>query len=564
MANEVVAEEGCFIKDAGAEASTEMSNPSINSEEVISWPTKHFGEHDDAYVRFLRKYYMPLIVKYHWHLLFMWFIVLIICGVFGPAFLNSTKSNLDLPKGTPSAEAIETFSANYPSLNSWPPAFIISKSQTSQSVLQPRSEAAAGLLADYTKKYPKTVYSVAGYYSYSAIGLQALAQRQVSDDLSTSITTVSFQKDTTLAAIYDVCDDLLAWSKQYSEPALQVYTTGIFPLFSEMQKQTSIDFALIDEIVLPICIAILGISLKSYRHMAIALLNLILTILLAFGILMPITTAVDINPFSPSILMSLGIAVCFDYSLFMLTRFKEERLYVGRSKEDAVFHTLVNSGHVVLLSGATLFTTFILLLIFPQNFLQSVGYVCSIVTLSAMIVNMSVTPALLLACDCFSHFDLLCFTKPHTSLCCLLPPRTLSPIEAAELRENDMKARAAVKGNWLTRALYSIFGGNVQDASVQAGSLIGNQKVGDSSLPPANTLTNTADNEASNTTPEAEKQKEKLPGRNFWFQISYFCTKHAKLVLIVMCGITIPFLITFVNFTPTSDDYLIYLQVRSD
>jgi uncharacterized membrane protein YdfJ with MMPL/SSD domain len=92
----------------------------------------------------------------------------------------------------------------------------------------------------------------------------------------------------------------------------------------EMAESTAKSFEMIDGIVLPIAVVILGIQLRSYRHMGIALVNLIGTILLAFAILLPITKTVAINPFAPSIMMSLGIAISFDYTLFMLTRFQEE------------------------------------------------------------------------------------------------------------------------------------------------------------------------------------------------------------------------------------------------
>ena len=487
---------------------------------------------------------MPLLVAHSGKGLTLWLIALIICIIYGPAFLTSTKSNLDLPKGAPSTRASEVFAANYPAMNSWAPAFVITHSKTSQSVIQPASKEIAATAASYATKFPTIVQSVAGYYTYASAGLTQLANLQVSSDNSTMITTISFQKKTTLTEIYNVCGSLLEWSEAVSTPSLSVYTTGIFPLFSQMQKQTSIDFAMIDEIVLPICIFILGCYLQSYRHMAISFVNLACTILLTFGILMPITTVVDINPFSPSILLSLGVAVSFDYSLFMLTRFKEEIFYDRHSLQDSVFNMLVSSGHVVVLSGSTLFVTFILLLIFPQNFLQSVGYSCSIVVLSSMLANLSITPCMLLQWECFSHFDPICFTKPYRSICCFIPAG-LDPVDASERREADLKARASVPSNSLTRLTYFLFGGaNARDASLDA--------------PPQASVTALV--------PGAEDKGESIAAavpvarRSFWFRISWFCTKHAWAVLLVLCGVTIPFLIRFLQFQPTSDDYLICLQ----
>ena len=76
--------------------------------------------------------------------------------------------------------------------------------------------------------------------------------------------------------------------------------------------------------MLPIAILILGYNIRSWRHMCIVLVNLICAFLLAFSLLLPIAQNRSINPFSPTIMLSLGIAICFDYSLFMLSRFREE------------------------------------------------------------------------------------------------------------------------------------------------------------------------------------------------------------------------------------------------
>ena len=551
-----------------------------SEDEVITWASPS-GGHDDIWSRTLRKHYFPFLVRHSGKVLIVWLITFVLCIIWGPAFLNSTKSNLDLPKGTPSAKAIDAFSENYPELNSWPPAFVIMRSEVpGVSVKQAKAEAAANYVATYTSKFPKTVLSVTGYHVFMSMGLTILADRQISDDGLTTVMTVNFQKDTTLADIYSVSDDLLAWSRSYSDPAFSVYTTGIFPLFSEMQRQTAADFALIDEIVLPVCIVILGFTLRSYRHMTISLVNLALTILLAFGVLMPITSVFDINPFSPSILLSLGIAVCFDYSLFMLTRFKEERLVEKLSLQDSVFNMLENSGHVVLLSGSTLFTTFILLLIFPQNFLQSVGITCSVVVLTAMLVNISVTPAMLLNYPCFSHFDPVCFTRPHRSICCWVP-QTLTPWEAAELRDVDFTQRAAVPSNHLTRLAFMMLGGPasansssptalpVKDRGVELleENLGDNTKDreghGDASSNSAVVTASQPSGRAtdSNTLGEGAEHERPKGGRSGWFMFSFYCTKHAKLIMAIMIGVTIPFFITFLNFTPTSDDYLVYLQV---
>jgi hypothetical protein len=79
------------------------------------WRTPSAEIHEDFYIKFLRNFYFPFYVKFHVHICCAWLVVFIICVVFGPAFLSSTRSNLDLPAGTPSAAAVKAFRDNYPS-----------------------------------------------------------------------------------------------------------------------------------------------------------------------------------------------------------------------------------------------------------------------------------------------------------------------------------------------------------------------------------------------------------------------------------------------------------------
>ena len=61
--------------------------------------------------------------------------------------------------------------------------------------------------------------------------------------------------------------------------------------------------------------------------------------------------------FVPSVMMSCTIAFSFDYSLFVLSRYREE-LTKGATIEDAIVSTLQQAGHTVLMSGFTLAFSF--------------------------------------------------------------------------------------------------------------------------------------------------------------------------------------------------------------
>ncbi|KAJ4458235.1 putative Membrane protein YdfJ [Paratrimastix pyriformis] len=71
--------------------------------------------------------------------------------------------------------------------------------------------------------------------------------------------------------------------------------------------------------------------------------------------------------FAPDFMVSTVLAVSIDYTLFFLSRYREEVLVNKRSNEDAVRVMVSTSGVTVLLSGLTLAITYLGLTFFPVN-----------------------------------------------------------------------------------------------------------------------------------------------------------------------------------------------------
>jgi len=488
-------------------------------------------EHEDAYSKFLRGYYFPLLVARPRAIIASWFVIFIITAIFGlgiggasAGFLGSTRSNLDLPKGTPSGDAVLAFQALYPQVSSWAPAVVVLRVSGSGAGGGIKTNAwarnASAALYSFATKRASDVSYVSGYFELmQQPGLELLALQSLSPDNLTAQINIGFKKSTTLNSINLFVDDLIHYAEKLSNSQVSVAATGLFPLFRQMSHATEESFAVIDGTVIPLAMLILGIYVRSYRHVGIALINLILALILSFAVLTPIAVGFDVNPFAPSIMLSLGVAVCFDYTLFLVTRFREERLGLFKSREEAVFETMLTAGHVVLLSGGTLTATFVILLFFSQNFLQSVGLSCGITTAATVIVNLSMTPAMLLAWDCMSFFDPL----PARNSCCCYVPRE-DPAEAA------LAAKVAADAA-------------VEASGEKARALRARERVARS----AKGL-------------DVAVARESVCFRMPWVLSSLV---GRCVVMAVVLLLTVPFLVTVLQLTPTSDSYLIYLQGSS-
>jgi uncharacterized membrane protein YdfJ with MMPL/SSD domain len=93
-------------------------------------------------------------------------------------------------------------------------------------------------------------------------------------------------------------------------------------------------------------------------------------------------------------MMSLTIAMGIDYNLFQATRFMDG----VRAKLDllsAVTLMLHSAGYIILVSGSTLCVSFLGLLFLPMEILRSLGLGAAVSILMALVVNLSLVPALL-------------------------------------------------------------------------------------------------------------------------------------------------------------------------
>lgn len=88
-----------------------------------------------------------------------------------------------------------------------------------------------------------------------------------------------------------------------------------------------------------------------------------------------------------------------DYSLFMLSRWNEE-MKQGRDVFEATVIAMYHTGHTILVSGLTLAACAMGLMLIPMDLLSSLGYTASIVVFCTMLINLTLTPAMLLWDPC--------------------------------------------------------------------------------------------------------------------------------------------------------------------
>ena len=97
-----------------------------------------------------------------------------------------------------------------------------------------------------------------------------------------------------------------------------------------------------------------------------------------------------------NLITGLGLGLAIDYSLFVVSRFREE-LERGRGTGAALRATMRTAGRTVLFSSVTVAAALASLLVFPLRFLYSMGVGGRVCALMAALVALTLLPALLAA-----------------------------------------------------------------------------------------------------------------------------------------------------------------------
>ena len=162
----------------------------------------------------------------------------------------------------------------------------------------------------------------------------------------------------------------------------------------EVQTQVTKDLGRAELIA---AIILVPLMIIVFRGAIAALLPLgvgVLTILTTFLGLRVVTTATDLSIFALNLVTGLGLGLAIDYSLLMVSRYREEAATRGYGA-DAVRATLRTAGRTVLFSSLTVAAAVASLLVFPQQFLYSMGVGGILVVLSAAAISLTVLPAVL-------------------------------------------------------------------------------------------------------------------------------------------------------------------------
>ena len=239
---------------------------------------------------------------------------------------------------------------------------------------------------------PRTLDSVDSVVSYYATGLEGM----VSEDRSALLVRLLLEPGDR-AELIERVEPVIAVVSAANQAAGDDFE---IEMFGETSANKAFDEVIEEDFGKVTLTALVGgliIMVLAFGSVVAAIVPLVLAmaaIFTAIGVAALVSQVYALNEFYIQLVLLMGLAVGVDYSLFIVSRFREERA-AGRSKLEAIRHASNTTGRAVVYAGITVVVSLFGLVLTQDALFIGLGIGAIIVVLIAVIASVTLLPALL-------------------------------------------------------------------------------------------------------------------------------------------------------------------------
>jgi RND superfamily putative drug exporter len=173
-----------------------------------------------------------------------------------------------------------------------------------------------------------------------------------------------------------------------------VEVAGNPTLFADFTKLAEEDLRRGEGIGIAIALIVLVIVFAAIVAALVPIVMAMFAIIVSIGLVALIGQVVEFNLFVTNMISMIGLAVGIDYSLFIVSRFREERKK-GFEKLEAIGAAGATANRAVFFSGLTVVLALLGMFIIPTTIFRALAGGAILVTLSSIAASMTLLPAIL-------------------------------------------------------------------------------------------------------------------------------------------------------------------------
>jgi len=176
--------------------------------------------------------------------------------------------------------------------------------------------------------------------------------------------------------------------------SVEVYLSGDAPFYKAFSDTTNHDLERAEKIAFPITLVILVFAFGSIVAAGVPLILALVSLLISFGVISIIASTTTVSTFAQSTASMIGIGVGIDYSLFILTRFREQ-LRADRAVSQSIGEAMASSGKAVFVSAMTVVVALAGTQLVNVAAFKSMGFAAMIAVAFAGAAALTLLPAIL-------------------------------------------------------------------------------------------------------------------------------------------------------------------------
>ena len=194
----------------------------------------------------------------------------------------------------------------------------------------------------------------------------------------------------------DIVRSLIGEVNNETGNAMTTYVTGEAAISADMMSSSMEDMALIEPFTIIIIFVLMGILFRSVVAQFLPLGAVAVALGISQALVFVIgSTVAQIDSTVLTILFALLMGIGVDYSIFIITRYREERIK-GAAREEAVHTSITWAGESIVTSGLTVMISFFAMALASFSFVQTMGLVMGMAIFVALMVSLTLIPAVLM------------------------------------------------------------------------------------------------------------------------------------------------------------------------
>jgi RND superfamily putative drug exporter len=316
--------------------------------------------------------------KYAWAVLAVWLIIIVALAVVTYKYGGKISNTFTLPNSN-SQQAADIIQKDFPSTNNG----------TAQVVFHAKSgDLTSQASQDSINQIITKVTALPHVQSALNPLIVIPGNPSLSPDKAIAYTTVTYNVPLTSLNHEDAVALMNAVAQVHNDNLQVEFGGNLFTTYSNPDTDSSEKIGLIAAAV------ILLTTFGSVVAMGMPIISALTGLGVASMATLILARFVDIPASGPAVATMIGIGVGIDYALFIISRHREHLAH-GMAIKESIGRTIATSGQAVIVAGGTVIIANLGLLIVGIPVISAIAYATAIAVASAMIVSITLLPAVL-------------------------------------------------------------------------------------------------------------------------------------------------------------------------